>query len=731
MASSTYFGLDCFGDSYMAAVGATAPIFGQCALVGSDLNIASVNNMAVSGDAAADLAYHAFTSLNPGDSGNPIVIAAASANNVGSSTAGLPNFNQNTYGAYSWGSMSSTNKILAGASGVASTGTTSTDTTFANANGKLCSTGPCTFTYSAVVGSTGVVYLWYGMHSTGGSISVTIDGATATDTVTNSASVSTAWTYAPVNNAVTAGMARYVTTPGTHTIVVTVGAGSSFIGFGFPSTIRTRGVSYPRMFLGGTQKMPSATLAATQIYNNASLAVSKQLVADGLNVPFVDLLNAYNLNLDFLLSATQNCPASLAANHPNNCGHRDAAGVWEASINAVPTPVTGLAGGALNVGGSMYVPVSDGAVANSAIPSFWQLPSRYTDALIPKLDFASTGGCNNGVGQGYDTNTGLFGTMLYGCSGKAIQFAYADSLSTSSTNANFHVSDYITLPDGNWHGTGAFYTGGVTVGTATAASGAALTVNGLTAGNGWSNGSNATPIYNYQTAMGTQPGPGNDEELFTASTGTVSLGGLASGAFTPWLKLSSIGATLPSTVTVGTGTPASGAAMTINGLTSGNGWSNGSNTTPIYNYQTAMGTQPGAANDEELFTTGSGTVSLGQVVSGAFTPWATAGSASFNVLSKRITNVANAVAATDAVPLGQLNGPFTGGLTLTAATADSVSIAGVTASSKCSFTPTNATAAGVVSTLAGYYTVAAGSFTLHHVATSAAGATYGVLCSLN
>jgi len=73
----------------------------------------------------------------------------------------------------------------------------------------------------------------------------------------------------------------------------------------------------------------------------------------------------------------------------------------------------------------------------------------------------------------------------------------------------------------------------------------------------------------------------------------------------------------------------------------------------------------------------------------------------------------------------------TGNLTLTAAVTDSLTITGVTTSSKCSFAATNATAAGVVGTLAGYYTLSANTFTLHHVATSAAGATYGVLCSLN
>lgn len=731
VASSTLYGLDCFGDSYMSGQGATSTANGQCAVVGSDLNIAQVNNLAVPGDTSADLAYHVLTTLNPGDSGNPIVIAAASSNNVPSGTAGLPNFNQNTYAAYAWGSMSSTNKILAGAAGVTIGGTTATDTTFANANGKTCSTGTCTFTYSAVVGQTGAVYLWYAMRATGGSISVTVDGAAATDTVTNATSVTTAWGFAPSNNTVTVGLARYVATPGSHTLVVTATSGATVIGFGLPNTLRTRGVTYPRMFMGGTAKLPSATLAASQVYNNASIAVSQRLVSDGLDVPFVDLLNAYNPNLDFVSAATQNCPASAQTNHPNNCGHRDAAGAWEANINAVPTAVAGTSGGAYTVGNSLYIPASDGAPANVNLPSFWQMPSRYTDSLIPKLDFGSNGGCNFGAGQAVDTVSGNYGMMLYGCSGKAIQFAYADPLTTASTNANFHVSDYITLPDGNWHGTGAFYTGGVTVGTSTAVSGAALTVGGLTSGNGWSNGANTTPIYNYINAMGTQPGTANDEEVFTNSGGTVSLGGVTGGTFTPWLKVSSTNATLPGTATVGTTTPVAGSALTVSGLTSGNGWSNGSNTTPIYNYSTIMGTQPGASNDEELFTASGGTVSLGQLASGTFTPWMTVGSSAVSVLSKKITNVANAVATTDAVNLGQLNGPLTANITLTTATTDNVSIFGVSAASKCSFTATNATAAGVASTLAGWYTLTANTFTLHHVATSAAGATYGVMCSVN
>lgn len=73
--------------------------------------------------------------------------------------------------------------------------------------------------------------------------------------------------------------------------------------------------------------------------------------------------------------------------------------------------------------------------------------------------------------------------------------------------------------------------------------------------------------------------------------------------------------------------------------------------------------------------------------------------------------------------------PYTSTITLTTATSDFMIIPGVTASSKCSFVPVNSTAAGIASTLNGYYTTSANTFTLNHAATIAAGATYSVICS--
>jgi len=72
---------------------------------------------------------------------------------------------------------------------------------------------------------------------------------------------------------------------------------------------------------------------------------------------------------------------------------------------------------------------------------------------------------------------------------------------------------------------------------------------------------------------------------------------------------------------------------------------------------------------------------------------------------------------------------LTGNITLTAAASDSITITGLSTASKCSFAPTNSTAAGITSTLAGYYAVSANTFTLNHAASIASGATYGVMCS--
>lgn len=71
-----------------------------------------------------------------------------------------------------------------------------------------------------------------------------------------------------------------------------------------------------------------------------------------------------------------------------------------------------------------------------------------------------------------------------------------------------------------------------------------------------------------------------------------------------------------------------------------------------------------------------------------------------------------------------------GTLSLTAATTDSATITGVTTSSKCTFSPTNSTAAAAT-VLAFVSSVSANTVVIGHAATVANGGTLNILCSLN
>jgi hypothetical protein len=79
---------------------------------------------------------------------------------------------------------------------------------------------------------------------------------------------------------------------------------------------------------------------------------------------------------------------------------------------------------------------------------------------------------------------------------------------------------------------------------------------------------------------------------------------------------------------------------------------------------------------------------------------------------------------------GAACGPPSGTITLTAATSDSASISGVTASSHCVFSPTNLTATGAA-ILPYISAVSAGSVTITHAATVGNGATYNIVCTVN
>lgn len=341
IATSLSNGLEMYGDSITVGAGATSNALGYATLMSVDYGLTGSSaslfiNNAVAGDNAQDMAWHVFSTANPVDTNNPIFTTAIGTNNSSVGPTGVLNFSQVQAASHTWLGMSSTNKILAGNANVTPTGTTAADTTFTNANGVACTTGPCTFTYTASVGQSGIFYVWYLLKSTGGNLSVTSDGTTLTDTITGSTAVSTIFTVAPLHQALTVGAARYQTTTGSHSLVVTAATGVTIIGFGFPPTFRFRGIGAAKVYMGGVppqQNNANATLIAP--YNAASIALSKLLVSDGLNIPFVDDNANVDPILDWSAVATQNCPASTQVGlHPNNCGHRHLAGLFESQINA-------------------------------------------------------------------------------------------------------------------------------------------------------------------------------------------------------------------------------------------------------------------------------------------------------------------------------------------------------------------------------------------------------------
>lgn len=667
LVGSTAYGLVALGDSIFSGAGSAISI---PQVVCNDANISPCNNYAVAGANSQDLAVQAFTKVNPQDSGNPIVIALSVGNNVGAGAPGLPDFKRTTYAYTAWSAMSATSKIFMNNASVTLTGTTTPDSTFTNAPGMTCSTGPCTYTYTAVVPPTGVFYLFYKMLSTGSTIVTTANSGsgavTLTDTVTSSASVSSAWTYAPNQHSYTVGMARYVATPGSNTVVVTVGSGVTLVNFAFPPSLRYRSPSAPRVGLSLGIAQPGYTDPAT-LYNPALTTLQSSLVGDGLFVPLIDSYHQVDANLAYVSTPTQNCAATQQAQHPNQCAANLIGGLITAAMGVAPSTWSGSGGYSSPVTTAGPI-VANYPVAAASVSQFTSFqPHSYTDALIGGIQLCAPNGSERcGIKQLLDYGTGSYGVSMFETNpAKEIANCWSSTANPTADSA-FNCASWFTS-DGVIHGSGLSISGSVPTtlpGT--------LTVNDVAAVTSASSFSHLNP-HAYSDAL---------IDKWNVCSADICGIGMMNNA-------QGFGPGLFSTNT---------AKAIYLGC-----WSSVSNPTSEGQFNC-----PVWASSAGVFT---------------------ANGAAMN--GNKITGVANGSAATDVAAFGQLNGPVTGNLTLTAATTDSLTIAGVTTSSKCSFTATNATAAGVVGTLAGYYTLSANTFTLHHVATSAASATYGVVCSLN
>ena len=201
---------------------------------------------------------------------------------------------------------------------------------------QISAAGTCTDA-TALVSPSGVFYLLMRSNLTDGNMHVTIDGVTATDTLTGLTSITGNWTGDNANGTTVSGAAaRYVTTPGFHSIAVVWESGAiAPYAFVFPQP-RTRGKSAPVYVVGGMGTSYGLTHAApyAQIQTIA-LGMSKQLTADGLDTPFVDISqldpNGFNS------VAYGACPASQAPPlHGNDCINAQMAGYFEAVTNGVP-----------------------------------------------------------------------------------------------------------------------------------------------------------------------------------------------------------------------------------------------------------------------------------------------------------------------------------------------------------------------------------------------------------
>jgi lysophospholipase L1-like esterase len=413
--SSAQFGLQTYGDSITAGVGATSTTtLGYSYLMNTDFAVNAFSpftQMAVSGYYASDTNSAIFTNLNPAESGNPIVTLMVGTNDVltGFSAGYKVTYTQLLLAQAARASISNTNTVAGSNAIFTQAGSWANDTTFANLTGIKSSTNASTASGS-IIALKGVLYVYYGLFATsGGTFTVSIDGVVATDTVTGNTTLTsqpgTAYsTTAGITEAV--GLARYVVTPGTHTVLVTVTSATNaanpvtFFGAGIPPLTKSRGTTAAKIFLAGIPYQNNdASSATTAAVNATNLSVATTLSGDGLNVVWVDVRKYINSTLDMTGTITQNCPASTSVGlHPNNCGHSHLRDAFEDSINPTTATAAPFVVGAPVIGGSAgCIPMSVSGVLTCSASL------AYTSNNV-----TNTIGAFNGL-NGYLVNSGIAG----------------------------------------------------------------------------------------------------------------------------------------------------------------------------------------------------------------------------------------------------------------------------------------------------------------------------------
>ena len=278
-----------------------------------------------------------FTALHPQDTGNPIVTDMIGFNDGYQilPTPGSPQviyYNQCQMGANAYAALSSSNTVAAGSSAPTLSGAWTADVTYPNFPGIVSTTGNSCVSVTRNV-PDGVFYLWHlKEYSSGGSIAVTVDGATATDTISGtSALTSIIPIYINMVNEAFPALARYVVNPGNHVVsaCVTSATGPAndvhIYGFGFPPATPNVAATAPRVFLAGVnhfQDDPTDTLHPSLAYlDTLNKQVAQSLATDNLNVTFVDIRAFVDPHLGMLGVVDGSCIASYNPGaHVDNCG---------------------------------------------------------------------------------------------------------------------------------------------------------------------------------------------------------------------------------------------------------------------------------------------------------------------------------------------------------------------------------------------------------------------------
>jgi len=288
-----------------------------------------------------------FANLNPQDSGSPVVSDMIGTNDAQDAKDGQLYLQQCQYANNVRAGVSGTYTVPAASPGVVQSGVWTADTSYATLSGEQSTTnGSClTANVSALAG---VVYVLYGLEyltGSGGTLSVSVDGSLATDTISASQTLATPLS-AYLSGQGTAlhfvGAARYAVSVGTHRVAacVTSATASANDVHVYAFVAPPGGGVGPRVLIGGVMHLQSdpndTTQPGTFYANAANQQVAAQLAADGLNVSFVDVRSYVDPYLGMLSSPADGCGVSGNPGlHVNDCGAKDLAQAFADAMGLV------------------------------------------------------------------------------------------------------------------------------------------------------------------------------------------------------------------------------------------------------------------------------------------------------------------------------------------------------------------------------------------------------------